>query len=241
MTRKQRRASILAMIVGVTTTTLVIVAQAAGLLDWLELRTLDYRFRYANAIVQDPDIVCIDIDDGALELVGRWPWPRFVQTALVAIPAELGAKAILVDLTLIDPEPLAVDPPADADVAANLATFTPSEDTIRFSDRELRAAIAEAGNVYLGFLYDRLDLLHSPRLYGGADSVAGLVRAQYVRSAADVIAELEPSFRAEQDARADHPEQPTPRLDVLQIAAVMLKLEADVQAEPAAPRGEAQV
>ena len=104
MTTRHKRANLLAVLVGLLATAVVVAAYRGGVLERLELMTLDLRFRHTNSIPQRPDIVCIDIDDTSLDVVGRWPWPRDKQAPLVALPAELGARAILVDLTWSEPE-----------------------------------------------------------------------------------------------------------------------------------------
>ena len=151
MSKRKRRSNLTAISVGLAATALVLIVYAAGGLDWLELKTLDLRFRYANSIPQRSDIVGIDIDDRSLELVGRWPWPRYKQAALISVPAELGAKAILVDLTWVEPEPLAVDVPPAFDIVDDPLQVTRENADLRTSDYELRTAIAGARNVYLAF------------------------------------------------------------------------------------------
>ena len=124
----------------------------------LELITLDLRFRYTNSIPQypsrdDPELVCIDIDDDSLAVYGRWPWPRDQQSALISIPAELGARAILVDLTWSEPEAYRRAAPENADIATDPLQLSAEDTESRFPDYELRTAIAEAGNVYLACEY----------------------------------------------------------------------------------------
>ena len=133
---------------------MVILLYLVGGLDWLELKTLDLRFRYANSIPEHPDIVCIDIDDASLTKVGRWPWPRDEQAAMISVLAEIGARAILVDLTFSEPEPVRPRVPKDADLVTDPLELTGEELDLVFPDDELRAAIAGAANVYLAAYYD---------------------------------------------------------------------------------------
>jgi len=153
MTRRQLRANLTAGLIGLAATLSVLAAYVAGGLERLELITLDLRYRYCNSIPQRDDIVCIDIDDSTLETVGRWPWARDKQAALIAVPADLGARAILVDLTWGEREPFRTEPPPAADVWTDPLTIDPAAAETRFPDYELRAAIAEAGNVYLAYEY----------------------------------------------------------------------------------------
>ena len=148
----------MAVLVGLVATAAVVAAYIAGALERLELITLDLRFRYTNSITPAPDIVCIDIDDTSLEVVGRWPWPRDSQAPLVSIPAELGARALLVDLTWSEAEPVRSDTRVNADVLVDPLELGRDEIERRYPDYELRAAIAEARNVYLAYDYTAHDL-----------------------------------------------------------------------------------
>lgn len=153
VSKRQRRTNLIAILIGVVATAAVVVAYVGGVLERLELITLDLRFRYANSIPQHPDIVCIDIDDTTLEVVGRWPWPRDRQAPLVSIPAELGARAILVDLTWAEPELVRSVAPEHAGILTDPLEIGAADTESRYPDHELRTAIADAGNVYLVYEY----------------------------------------------------------------------------------------
>ncbi len=155
MTKRQWRATWQAIGVGLAATAAVLAVHAAGGLDWVELKTLDLRFLYANSTPQDPRIICIDIDDGSLETVGRWPWPRDVQAALIALLAELGAKAVLYDITLTEPEFVRLIVPQQADLVLDPSELDTADAWRAFPDDELRTALADAGMVYLAFHYTR--------------------------------------------------------------------------------------
>lgn len=157
MTRRQRRANLLAALLGLTATACTILAHLLGYLDRFELFTLDLRFRYANALPQDPRLVPIDIDDRSLELVGRWPWDRDVQAALIGVPAELGARAVLVDITWVEPQHVREVVAADPDIVPATSAF--GEFYKAYPDDELIRALAQAGNAYLAYHFtdDRLD------------------------------------------------------------------------------------
>lgn len=120
---------------------------------FLELMALDRRFSpLFSTLEPDPRIVHVDIDDTALDRVGRWPWSRDKTAALIRVLHELGAKMIAVDLLIDDREtPVQEDPSLrDADVEG-LAPVLGEIDAliVRQTDDELAAAIREAGNVFL--------------------------------------------------------------------------------------------
>lgn len=158
MTRRQRRAQFLAILIGFATTLLVIAAYWAHALDRLENITLDLRFRnpLVNSIESSssPALVVIAIDDGSLKLVGRWPWPRDVQAAVLQIAREAGARAVLVDLTYAEPEPLRTIPPADLDLVGDPLSIQPGAVQVAYPDYALRSAIRDAGQIYLAFHYE---------------------------------------------------------------------------------------
>lgn len=139
---------------------LAITLGTAGLLtprlDPLERLALDLRFRYANRVPADPRIVHVDIDDGSLERIGRWPWPRDVVADLVRTLHELGASAIALDLLFDEPEPYRVNlatPSADAPGAERILGAM-NEQNIVWPDLELADAVRRAGNVYLSMHFE---------------------------------------------------------------------------------------
>src|SRR5436190_2928728 len=76
----------------------------AGWFDRLERNTIDLRFRYARwreAPMSD-QIRHVDIDDGAIDSVGRWPWDRSKLAEAIDEIHRAGAKTIAMDILLID-------------------------------------------------------------------------------------------------------------------------------------------
>ena len=161
MSKRQRRARLHACLIGLAATVAVCGMYAAGWFDRVEWITLDWRFAYASSIPQHPDIVLIDIDDASLDQVGRWPWPRDLQAPLISIPAEQGARRILVDITYVDAEPLRSLAPADADLITDPRSLGPDLLSMALPDLELRAAIEAAGTVYLAFHHPHTDVFRS--------------------------------------------------------------------------------
>jgi class 3 adenylate cyclase len=208
-----------AVLVGLAATSLVVGLERAGRLNRLELRALDLRFRYANPIEWSSDLVFIDIDDGSLNLVGeRWPWPRYEQAALVSVPAELGARALLVDLTWIEPEPISIDARLRTDFSENLRTLPLDQLGIQWSDYELRAAIAQSAQVYLAYFYDVLDLGRAPAMIG-PDGVVARLAAGDQTGAARLAASIRP--------------RPGAALTPLEFGRLTRALEQDLNADPA--------
>jgi len=95
-----------AVMVGLAVTLAMLAAQYLGWLEPLERQSLDLRTTYAWIRPRPmSDQIChVDIDDGAIQSVGRWPWHR---SALADVAHELraaGARTIAWDLILSDPE-----------------------------------------------------------------------------------------------------------------------------------------
>jgi len=63
----------------------------------------------------DPSVLLIAIDAASLRKIGPWPWPRTVHARLLDRLTDAGARRIVLDLPLQEPDP---QPGADADLAA---------------------------------------------------------------------------------------------------------------------------
>ncbi len=140
---------------GVLATLSVLTLYRTGAMDRFELITLDWRFRYCNPIPSSDQIVHVDIGDDALERIHRWPWPRRLHAQLIDTLKELGARAVVMDIVFTEPQPPRVPlPDADSveDLIEKAPTLSPSDAV--FDDRELRDAIARAGNVYLSMFFE---------------------------------------------------------------------------------------
>ena len=67
------------------------------------------RYIYDNllqALPDDPsqDVVIVGIDEYSLREIGRWPWDREVHAQLIERLTEMGARAVLMDLILSEPD-----------------------------------------------------------------------------------------------------------------------------------------
>ncbi len=71
-----------------------------------ERGAIDARFRHAPRAPRplSPKIVHVDIDDGALKSVGRWPWDRAVLADAVEELHRAGARTIALDLLFSEPQ-----------------------------------------------------------------------------------------------------------------------------------------
>lgn len=99
------------------------------LLNRFELTLLDYRFRINRPQPASDNIVLIDIAQDSIDQIGRWPWDRSWHASLITALKTFGAKAVLYDVIFSEPQ-------------------TKEQDTI------LKKAIANAGNIYLPYLFN---------------------------------------------------------------------------------------
>jgi len=107
------------LVAGLAATALVVLAGSLGLLDRVEWRTQDFRYRYARRSVDalSERVRLVAIDDRALDTIGRWPWPRQTFARALDEIAAAGAKAVAVDVLFTDPESAAADAALGAAVA----------------------------------------------------------------------------------------------------------------------------
>ena len=99
-----RRRLPLGLGIGAGVGVLIWALAAAGVFDRLENETFDARARaLGNPTDADSSIVIVAVDDNSLEAfrqqLGRWPWPRETQGAMVDYISAAGARLIVFDIT----------------------------------------------------------------------------------------------------------------------------------------------
>jgi adenylate cyclase len=132
----------------------------------VEAQLLDVRFRMRPPAPPSDDIVLVLIDEQSIREIGRWPWSRAVLADGLRRLAASGARTIGLDILLAEAEPGAVpagwrDRLAQAlgEIRQQSAPGLDLERTLallvddRSGDRELAAAIADAGDVVLPFSF----------------------------------------------------------------------------------------
>ncbi|HTZ19893.1 MAG TPA: CHASE2 domain-containing protein [Opitutaceae bacterium] len=79
------------------------VADHYGKLDFLENKTVDWRFRYRGEIAAPVKVVYVDIDSESLQVIGNWPWSRALLSRVCsALVTQAGVKAIGIDIVTSD-------------------------------------------------------------------------------------------------------------------------------------------
>lgn len=103
----QRSHILRALVPGLIITALVIAANHLGWLSTLENQFYDARAKYCQQFTPAPTkhLVHLDIDDAALESIGRWPWPRSVLAEILDELHDSGAKVVAMDIIMPDAQP----------------------------------------------------------------------------------------------------------------------------------------
>jgi len=103
-----------------------------ALFDLLEMKTIDWRYQLRATRKPPPDLMIAAVDDDSLQQIGRWPWPREKLAELAEALHEGGARAIVFDMFLAEPQGSAPE-----DIS---------------SDRKLAATMRRLGCVYHGWI-----------------------------------------------------------------------------------------
>src|SRR5439155_12339436 len=104
--RIERRLVVDSTLFGVLLTLFVAAADGFGWLSPLERWFYDQRAARCQHWMPRPTdrLVHLDIDDAALDSVGRWPWRRGVLAEILDEVAAARPKAVALDLLLSEPE-----------------------------------------------------------------------------------------------------------------------------------------
>lgn len=138
-----------------------LVVAGVYLLGWFEpfeMRAYDLRFRWFNRIPDSQRILHVDLDDEALQQVGRWPWKRTVLAELVGTLDQLGAEVIALDFDFTEPQRPYFQTPAELQNDELGLTAdgwqTPGPQDLVYPDWELNEAVGKSGRAFLGMLTD---------------------------------------------------------------------------------------
>jgi CHASE2 domain-containing sensor protein len=132
MTSHDRRLFVRSAAIGVFVTLVVVVADQIGLLNSLEDWLYDHRAAICQFTTPPPTtkLLHLDIDDAAIESIGRWPWHRATLARILDEVQAAHPGALGLDILFSEPEEprLTQDPDGtlhkindDADLAAVLA------------------------------------------------------------------------------------------------------------------------
>ncbi len=145
------------ILLGLAVTLIAVAAYLAGVGEQAERWALDFRFRNLPTLSPRDDIVHIDIDDKSLEQIDRWPWPRRRLAHLIETLNTCGAKAVLLDIILPDPQqPRYVKEGCTDLYSASAETILNADAPPKpvLDDVELAQTLAGSTNVFLAMHVD---------------------------------------------------------------------------------------
>src|ERR1700679_469257 len=107
MNRFERRLLIDTFLFGVALTLVAVLADRLGGLRTLELFLDDHRATYFQFFRTAPtnQLVHLDVDDKAYDVIGRWPWPREKLAAIMDELNRAGAKIVDMDVIFSEAQP----------------------------------------------------------------------------------------------------------------------------------------
>ena len=195
------------------------------ILEMIEAKTLDLRFRLRGTIEPQDDVVIIEIDDRTEDELGRWQSAgRQWLAQLLDILRDGNARVVGFDLTLAEPDAgvnagmlndlktLYQDTYPDV-IAQHPGMLTALDDTSAAHDydRQLAAAIQQSGTVLLGlYFFDSAAAAHlTPEQHAANTRLIERVRYENIQFPADTTepplrvrhaAGVEPNLSAFSDA-----------------------------------------
>ena len=188
---------------GLGATLIASAAYRAGVGDRAELWALDFRFRNLPTLAPRDDIVHIDIDDKSLDQIGRWPWPRQRLAQLVEALNTCGARTVVLDIILPEPQqPRYVKEGFTdlymADTGAVLGADSPPQ--LILDDAELAAAMSSSPNLFLAMHVDIPDASDRRRAGNLAEDLADIVATRPSFTPSEIAAERRLDLQAVEEA-----------------------------------------
>ena len=119
------------LIASLLTVLVILLIDLAGLFNGFNERIIDQQQRHLprDTAPYSDRIVLVDIDDGSIDRIGRWPWPRTYMADAVNELHRAGARTIALDIEFSNPQ----EP-----------TWDPQTGTSRDDDAALAQAVNEA-------------------------------------------------------------------------------------------------
>ncbi|MEO5359240.1 MAG: adenylate/guanylate cyclase domain-containing protein [Nitrospirota bacterium] len=94
------RTPLVVIAIGTIVSLMAIVLGSLGAFDRLEHTAIESAFLTRPPLKTDPSIISVDIDDEALQTLGRWPWPLHLHRSLIDLLKLYKSRSII--LTDID-------------------------------------------------------------------------------------------------------------------------------------------
>jgi len=141
---------VVAFLLGLVGVLAVTVCHLAGFDRRAELHALDLRLLHASGAVGIGDIVHVDIDDGSLAELGRWPWPRERIAGIIDVLSECDARTVALDVIMPDPQKVRYVSAAGEIYGGDESAFLAEAPPVPvFDDGILADSIRRAARVFL--------------------------------------------------------------------------------------------
>jgi class 3 adenylate cyclase/CHASE2 domain-containing sensor protein len=149
MTRLERKLLLINGLLGTGLTLLVLLLDWGGQLQALERWFYDRRALYCQFFAKPPTdrLVFLDIDDPAINTIGRWPWDRRTMAGIIDEVAAAGPQLIFLDILYPEAQRATEDERADG------------SKVMLENDPPLVASLHRAGNVLVPISLDFDDAL----------------------------------------------------------------------------------
>lgn len=100
----KKRLLVAGLMIGIGVTLAIFVLFRKGGFDFLEQKSIDWRFLTRGEIEADPRIVIVTIDESSFsEFNQKWPWPRTYFARLIERLSSEGAKVVGIDVIMSEP------------------------------------------------------------------------------------------------------------------------------------------
>jgi len=100
--------NIICLLISLTLAAFLLLLNSMPFYHIFELKLYDLRMNLRQAPTQDQRILFVEMDDEAVQNLGRWPWPRNIFSNIINTLDSLEAKQILFDVTFTQPTDLIV-------------------------------------------------------------------------------------------------------------------------------------
>lgn len=131
------RQRLVALGLGLAASLVILGGQLAGGFEAVEAVVTDLQMRLRGPRPVDPRVAIVAVDAASIDLLGRWPWPRDCQAAIVDAIAAAGARVVALDLVLSEP------------------TRSPPGIDLAFQDEALADALGRTEGAVLGYFFRR--------------------------------------------------------------------------------------
>ncbi len=101
--------SIICLIISLSVASLLLFLEGKPFYQILDLKLYDLQMNLRKDPVQDPRILFVEMDEEAINNLGRWPWPRNIFANIINTLDALGARQIVFDITFAQPNQVIID------------------------------------------------------------------------------------------------------------------------------------